>query len=118
MPVEPVLAPATGSGPILELAGIGVRRGGAWLLAEANLVVMPGERWVVVGPNGAGKSTLLAVAEANLVVMPGELEDGSRARGGRENGFDRHRMILREGGSPAGSRQVAGAPCVAGGRTI
>jgi iron complex transport system ATP-binding protein len=67
--VEPVSAPGSGpppATPVLELAGVGVRRGAAWLLAEATLVVMPGERWVVVGPNGAGKSTLLAIAAANL----------------------------------------------------
>lgn len=73
MPVKRVLAPATGSAPVLELAGIGVRRGEAWLLAEATLVVMPGERWVMVGPNGAGKSTLLAVAATNLFPTVGRV---------------------------------------------
>src|SRR5450756_271790 len=62
-----------GPAPVLELSGIGVRRGAAWLLAEATLVVMPGERWVVVGPNGAGKSTLLAVAATNLFPTVGHV---------------------------------------------
>jgi iron complex transport system ATP-binding protein len=73
VPVDPVLAPATGPAPVLELAGIGVRRGAAWLLAKATLVVLPGERWVVVGPNGAGKSTLLAVAATNLFPTVGHV---------------------------------------------
>jgi iron complex transport system ATP-binding protein len=70
---EPALAPAMGPAPVLELSGIGVRRGAAWLLAEATLVVMPGDRWVVVGPNGAGKSTLLAVAATNLFPTVGHV---------------------------------------------
>jgi iron complex transport system ATP-binding protein len=58
---------------VLELAGVGIRRGAAWLLAEATLVVRPGERWVVVGPNGAGKSTLLAIAATSLFPTVGRV---------------------------------------------
>jgi iron complex transport system ATP-binding protein len=58
---------------VLELDGVGVRRGVAWLLAEVDLVVHPGERWVVVGPNGAGKSTLLAVAATSLLPTVGRV---------------------------------------------
>jgi iron complex transport system ATP-binding protein len=58
---------------VLELDGVGVRRGVAWLLAEVDLVVLPGERWVVVGPNGAGKSTLLAVAATRLLPTVGRV---------------------------------------------
>ena len=58
---------------MLELDGVGVRRGAAWLLAEVDLVVLPGERWVVVGPNGAGKSTLLAVAATSLLPTVGRV---------------------------------------------
>jgi iron complex transport system ATP-binding protein len=59
--------------PILELAGVGVRRGSAWLLAGASLRVLPGERWVVVGPNGAGKTTLLAIAATTLIPTVGRV---------------------------------------------
>jgi iron complex transport system ATP-binding protein len=76
VPVEPGLGPTSSRAsvvPALELGGVGVRRGAAWLLADATLVVMPGERWVVVGPNGAGKSTLLAVAATNLLPTVGRV---------------------------------------------
>src|SRR5512140_2298822 len=59
--------------PVLELAGVGVRRGSAWLLAEASLAVLPAQRWVVVGPNGAGKTTLLAVASTSLFPTVGRV---------------------------------------------
>jgi iron complex transport system ATP-binding protein len=67
----PVFTSTTDSEPVLQLAGVGVRRGAAWLLADATLAVRPGERWVVVGPNGAGKSTLLAVAATILLPTVG-----------------------------------------------
>ncbi len=53
-------------GPILEVAGVGVRRDGRWILADVDWSVRAGERWVVVGPNGAGKTTLLAIAATTL----------------------------------------------------
>ncbi len=68
--------PASGTPPdvpVLEITGVGVRRGAAWLLADASLVVAPGERWVVVGPNGAGKSTLLAVVATDLYPTVGSV---------------------------------------------
>jgi len=73
MPLDPAPAPASGRVPVLELSRVGVRRGAAWLLAEASLLVMPGERWVVVGPNGAGKTTLLAVAATTLFPTVGRV---------------------------------------------
>jgi zinc transport system ATP-binding protein len=46
--------------PLLEVRGLGVRRGGEELLAGVDLTVGRGSLHVVVGANGAGKSTLLA----------------------------------------------------------
>jgi iron complex transport system ATP-binding protein len=45
--------------PALAAQGLGVQRGGRWLLADINCTVTPGSLTVVLGPNGAGKSTLL-----------------------------------------------------------
>ncbi len=55
-----------GPGSVVELAGVGVRRGGADLLTDVDWTVREGERWVVLGPNGAGKTTLLSVAATLL----------------------------------------------------
>src|SRR5919205_967598 len=52
--------------PVLELAGVSVRRGDAVLLDEVDWTVEEDERWVVLGPNGAGKTTLLQIASAQL----------------------------------------------------
>lgn len=47
---------------LLELHGVGVRRGDRQILQGIDLVFEPGTLTALVGPNGAGKSTLLAVA--------------------------------------------------------
>ena len=52
--------------PVLELAGVTVRRGGATLLDDVDWTVEEDERWIVLGPNGAGKTTLLQIASAQL----------------------------------------------------
>jgi len=52
--------------PVLELAGVTVRRGNAVLLDDVDWTVEEDERWVVLGPNGAGKTTLLRLASAQL----------------------------------------------------
>src|SRR5919199_5004266 len=52
--------------PVLELAGVTVRRGDTVLLDDVDWTVEEDERWVVLGPNGAGKTTLLQVASAQL----------------------------------------------------
>jgi iron complex transport system ATP-binding protein len=52
--------------PVLELAGVTVRRGGSTLVDGVDWTVEEDERWVVLGPNGAGKTTLLQVASAQI----------------------------------------------------
>ena len=52
--------------PVLELAGVTVRRGNAVLLDDVDWTVEEDERWIVLGPNGAGKTTLLQLASAQL----------------------------------------------------
>ncbi len=58
---------------ILDLDGVGVRRGGIAILADIAWTVAAGERWVIVGPNGAGKSTLVAIAATTLVPSCGRV---------------------------------------------
>jgi len=52
--------------PVLELAGVTVRRGHSTLVDSVDWTVEEDERWVVLGPNGAGKTTLLQVASAQI----------------------------------------------------
>src|SRR3712207_2983458 len=52
--------------PVLELAGVTVRRGASTLLEDVDWTVEEDERWVILGPNGAGKTTLMQVASAQI----------------------------------------------------
>jgi len=52
--------------PVLELAGVTVRRGDATLLDGVDWTVEEDERWVVLGPNGAGKTTLMQIISAQI----------------------------------------------------
>ena len=51
---------------VLDLSGVGLRRGENTILQDVWWRVVDGERWVILGPNGAGKSTLLQIAAARL----------------------------------------------------
>jgi iron complex transport system ATP-binding protein len=52
--------------PVLQFAGVTVRRGGATLIEDIDWTVEEDERWVILGPNGAGKTTLMQVASAQI----------------------------------------------------
>ena len=51
---------------VIDLDGVGVRRGGTQLLHDVRWRVELDERWVILGPNGAGKSTLLNLAAGRM----------------------------------------------------
>lgn len=73
--------------PALEVAGLGVRLGGADVLSDLSLTMEPGEHVLLVGRSGSGKSTLLR-AIAGLQ----ELQSGSIRLAGRsvaDNGSQR-----------------------------
>ena len=43
----------------LSLSGVGVRRGGRWVVRDASVEIATGQFVGLVGPNGSGKSTLI-----------------------------------------------------------
>jgi len=43
--------------PLVAADGIGIRRGGSWLIRDVDLSVRRGEIVTLIGPNGSGKST-------------------------------------------------------------
>ena len=56
-----------------ELHGAGVVYSGRAALAEASLVVDPGEALALVGPSGAGKTTLLRLLNASIAPTTGSV---------------------------------------------
>src|SRR3954447_4718778 len=49
-----------------ELAGVGVRRGDAWILRGVDWSVPAGACAAILGPNGSGKSTLARILACHL----------------------------------------------------
>ncbi|MBM4409101.1 MAG: ATP-binding cassette domain-containing protein, partial [Chloroflexi bacterium] len=62
----PVPLPTPTPPPIVELAGVEVRRAGRTILGPLDWTIRAGERWAVIGPNGSGKTTLLQVLSTYL----------------------------------------------------
>lgn len=78
---------------LLRLAGVGLRRGSACLLANVDLEMAAGERVVVLGANGAGKSTLLKVA--NGVIAPDRGQVAAPPRRAQALVFQRPAVLAR-----------------------
>jgi zinc transport system ATP-binding protein len=45
--------------PLIRAAGLGIERGGRWLIHDVDLSVSSGEIVTLIGPNGGGKTTVL-----------------------------------------------------------
>ena len=67
---------------LVEARGVGVCRGGRWLLHDVDIAVAGGEVVTLIGPNGAGKTTLVRVLlgllqpDAGTVQRDGEASVG------------------------------------------
>jgi len=58
---------------ILDLRGVGIRRGERQILSNVTWRVGAGEHWAVIGANGSGKTTLLRIATGYLWVSAGSV---------------------------------------------
>lgn len=63
-----------GADPALSCRGIGVLRGGQWILRDFSLDLPRGSIVALVGPSGAGKSTLAKVLSGHLQPDEGEVQ--------------------------------------------
>jgi zinc transport system ATP-binding protein len=70
---EPMHQPATRPEPLVTLTGVGVRRGGRWLVRGVDMAVKPGEIVTLIGPNGSGKSTTAKLATGVLAPDQGKV---------------------------------------------
>jgi len=59
--------------PLIEARGLGVRRGGNWLVRGVDLAIRPGEIVTLIGPNGSGKSTTVKALLGILAASEGEV---------------------------------------------
>ena len=57
----------------VDLRGVGIRRGGRWLLQDITWNVAPGSVAAIIGPNGSGKSTLARVLSGYMFPTTGEV---------------------------------------------
>jgi zinc transport system ATP-binding protein len=62
-----------GAPPLIEARGLGVARGGRWLVRGVDLAIRPGEIVTLIGPNGSGKSTTVKALLGILAHSDGEV---------------------------------------------
>ncbi len=78
----------------IQLRHVSFRRQRRIIIADVNLTIRKGEKWVIFGPNGIGKSTLISMMTTRLFPTTGTVDIvGNRL--GRVNVFSyRHRIGL------------------------
>lgn len=57
----------------LQIRDVSRRYGRRWALVHVELVVEPGQAWMLLGPNGSGKSTLIRCLSTELRAHHGEI---------------------------------------------
>ena len=72
-PATPPASPLPQAAPAaIDLRGVGVQRGGRWILRDVDWVVPAGACAAVLGPNGSGKSTLTRIVAGHLWPTAGQ----------------------------------------------
>jgi tungstate transport system ATP-binding protein len=84
--------------PILEIAGLKIRRGGVQVLDLPHFSIAAEEKLAVIGPNGAGKSSLLLGIACLIGRDSGTIKfRGEEVRPGEETAFRRRiAMVFQE----------------------
>ncbi|MGF1631317.1 MAG: ATP-binding cassette domain-containing protein [Kiloniellaceae bacterium] len=58
---------------LIQARGLGVQRGGRWLVRGVDLTIRPGEIVTLIGPNGSGKSTTVKALLGILALSEGDV---------------------------------------------
>ncbi len=72
--------------PLVAAHGIGVRRGGRWLIRNVDLTIHRAEIVTLIGPNGAGKTTTAKALLGLHGIDEGRLEFADRGMPGADGG--------------------------------
>jgi iron complex transport system ATP-binding protein len=105
----------------VEMRGVGIRRGGRWLLQEINWTVAPGSVAAIIGPNGSGKSTLARVLSGYMFPTTGEVRVFGQRYGQVDlNELRRSIRLVQTGGpyEPGGELTAIEAICTGADGTI
>jgi iron complex transport system ATP-binding protein len=83
----------------IELQGLGIRRGGRWLLQDINWIVPAGAVAAIIGPNGSGKSTLARVLSGYMFPTVGQVHVFGERYGNVDlNALRRSIRLIQTGG--------------------
>lgn len=72
--IPPVKPPDPQEPPLVQARGLGVSRGGSWLVRDIDLTIHRGEIVTIIGPNGGGKTTTLRAILKILKPTAGTVE--------------------------------------------
>jgi ABC-type branched-subunit amino acid transport system ATPase component len=92
LPLPAFLRPASGTGTVLEAAGIGKHFGGIRAVQGTSLTLEAGQVHALIGPNGAGKTTTFNLISGLFAPDTGHV----RLRGGDVHGLPPH-VICQQG---------------------
>ena len=106
--MQTAAAPATGSGPIVQLEAIRKSFGDNTVLRDINFRVEPGQVVALIGPSGSGKSTLLRCVNGLEDYQGGAVRVTFDALRGRTYRLERATRLV----SPDWSGVVTGAVTV------